>query len=191
MHWTDAVEAEHRIEHRSNLFVIATLYAQSGSTPVRIRNISSTGALVEGGALPPAGSRVRLSRGSLTVAAEVVWLANGRAGLKFAGSIFVADWLPKAQRNPRQEYVDEIVYQSKLGALPSAAPACPRPSSNQPGRERVAAELVNIKASLERVADELASDPDTPARHALSLQALDVAAQSLGRLAETVGSAKW
>lgn len=184
-------QAEHRLEHRSNLFVIATLSAQSDSTPVRIRNMSQTGALVEGGALPCAGSSVRLSRGSLTVSADVVWLAKGRAGLKFTGSICISDWLPSAQRNPRQQYVDEIVYQSKLGSGTVATSAALRPLSGQPpSSERVILELVNIKVSLERVADELASDPETPARHAFSLQVLDFAVQSLAKLADALGSAK-
>ena len=187
----DPAEAEHRLEHRSNLFVIATLYAESDSTPVRIRNMSQAGALVEGAALPCAGSPVRLSRGSLTVSGHVVWLSNGRAGLKFAGSICISDWLPSAQRNPRQQYVDEVVYQSRQGSGAIATSAALRPLSDQPASsDRVVLELVNIKVSLERVADDLASDPETPARHAFSLQVLDFAVQSLVRLTDALGSAK-
>lgn len=190
-HSPDAGPAEHRLEHRSNLFVTATLYADSDSRPVKIRNMSQAGALVEGAGLPCVGSAVRLSRGSVTVPGDVVWLANGRAGLKFAGSICISDWLPSAQRNPRQQYVDEVVYQSRQGSRAMATSAALRPLPDQPvSSDRVILELVNIKVSLERVAHELASDPETPARHAFSLQVLDFAVQSLTRLAETVGSAK-
>jgi len=62
---------ELRVESRSNIFVMATIYAPGGSTPVRVRNMSRTGALVEAPVLPAAGSRVRLSRGSLTVVGDI------------------------------------------------------------------------------------------------------------------------
>ena len=153
--------------------------------------MSRKGALIEGESLPATGSQVRLSRGSLTVTGEVLWLAQGRAGLQFAEFVSVPDWLPSAQRNPRQQYVDEVVYHSKLGSQSVAFSAPSRPTCDQPpSSDRLAAELVGIKRSIDRAAEELASDPETSARHAASLQALDLAAQSVGRLTEALASAK-
>ena len=79
---------------RSNIFVMATLYAAGGSTPVRVRNMSRSGALVEASALPPAGTGVRLCRGSVSVAGEVMWVDEHKAGLRFASPTAAADWLP-------------------------------------------------------------------------------------------------
>jgi hypothetical protein len=50
---------EGRIAERSNVFVIATLYCAAGSAPVRIRNLSPSGALIEGSVLPLPGARVQ------------------------------------------------------------------------------------------------------------------------------------
>src|SRR5437868_9655101 len=127
-----ALAHELRAEPRSNIFVIATLYASGGSTPVRIRNISRMGALIEAAALPPCGEAVRLSRGSLSVAGQVVWAAGPRAGLHFTSHVAVADWLPSGQRGSGQQLVDELVHQARLGAVPQSAPAAPAPSSISP-----------------------------------------------------------
>jgi len=71
-----------RVESRNNIFVIAVLDVDCGSTtPVRVRNLSQNGALVEASALPPVGTAVLLKRGSLCVDAQVVWVDQQRAGL--------------------------------------------------------------------------------------------------------------
>lgn len=55
----------------------------AGSTAVTIRDLSLTGALVEGTLLPAAGAAVTLTRGSLAVAATIAWADEARAGLTF------------------------------------------------------------------------------------------------------------
>ena len=57
-----AEEFDVRREPRTNMFVMATIYADTGSAPVKVRNLSSTGALIEGEVLPPLGATVRLRR---------------------------------------------------------------------------------------------------------------------------------
>ena len=49
-----------RAEARTNLFVMAKLAAGGSVCTVKVRNISSGGALVEGAALPPPGTPCRL-----------------------------------------------------------------------------------------------------------------------------------
>src|SRR5688500_15452 len=85
---------QRRVEARSNIFVVAALAWSSGTGPVRIRNMSRTGALIEGATIPPEGSPVRLSRGSLSVRGEIVWRRENRAGMRFGSAETVADWLP-------------------------------------------------------------------------------------------------
>jgi hypothetical protein len=53
------------------------------TSAVTIRDLSLTGALIEGAGLPPAGAAVTLARGSFTVAATVAWADEARAGLTF------------------------------------------------------------------------------------------------------------
>lgn len=50
---------------------------------VTIRDLSLTGALIEGAELPGAGAAVTLSHGALHIAAAVAWSDGGKAGLRF------------------------------------------------------------------------------------------------------------
>ena len=172
---------EHRLETRSNIFVTATLYASGGSTPVRIRNLSPSGALVEAAALPPSGSAMRLSRGSLSVAGEVVWVAGPKAGLHFVSGVAVNDWLPHGNRGNGQQLVDELVHQARLGTIAKAAPNDPPPGPST--ILATAEELRNYQGMLERAGDDLAADRAIAARYVTQLQLIDGVAQALAKLA--------
>lgn len=63
---------------RSNMFLAAVLEGPGFSGPVKVRNMSSAGALVEAACLPDTGASVHLLRGSLSVSALVAWSAPGR-----------------------------------------------------------------------------------------------------------------
>lgn len=170
-----------RLDGRSNIFVTATLYAAGGSTPVRIRNMSRSGALVEASALPPAGTGVRLCRGSISVAGEVMWVDARKAGLRFASPTAAADWLPGGKRGMGQQLADEVAHRARLGAVPEKAahnpPAVPPDISE---------ELVRLEQLLRRAGEELAADDTVAATYLAALQAIDGAAQSLGNLAAQI-----
>lgn len=51
--------------------------------PVKLRNLSADGALVEGEQLPVEGAELRFRKGDLVVPARVVWVRGTRAGLSF------------------------------------------------------------------------------------------------------------
>ena len=162
------------------MFVIATLYGAAGLTPVRIRNLSSSGALIEGSALPNAGSRVRLSRGSVHAPGEVVWSADGRAGLRFGCSVCVPDWLPGTPAPNGQQRVDELVFSAKSnGRVDYEAPLSlvGVPSAD------VALELAVLASSLSRLCDQLADDKHVAERFPENLQIIEATAQRLDRLA--------
>ena len=91
-------ESDLRREPRTSLFVMATLYTPTGSSPVKARDLSSGGALIEAGVIPPVGTRVRLCRGSLNITGELVWCRGERAGLRLESSLSVAEWLPADAR---------------------------------------------------------------------------------------------
>jgi hypothetical protein len=171
---------EGRIAERSNVFVIATLYCAAGSAPVRIRNLSPSGALIEGSVLPLPGARVRLLRGSLQASGELVWSADGRAGVRFAGSITVQDWLPGTNLANNQQRVDQVVFTTKCKIrAPVEAPV----HAGAGAAVDAAFELGVLANGLARLCEELADDPHVAARFPDNLQAIEATAHRLNRLA--------
>lgn len=176
----EPIQHDGRREPRKSMFVMATIYAAAGSAPVKVRDLSSRGALIEGAVIPPAGTRVRLCRGSLSIGSEVVWANEGRAGLLFDSRVSVADWLPSVRALAAQQRVDEVVQQTKASQTVHAAPAAV-PLTFAPC-EFSALELTGLRQAIESLADDLASDPSVLERHASKLQTLDRAAQVLRKL---------
>lgn len=178
-----------RVSQRNNIFVVATLYSRAGSVPVRIRNMSRCGALVEGAVLPAKDEEVELSRGSLRVSGLVAWCDGGKAGLRFSSPIAVAEWLPGGNRAGQQLRVDKIVFDAK-GAAPTAiGPARAGPAVGlQPPMDtgEIAVSLLELKNNFDSVAEEFAGDPAVAARFQAELQVLDRAAQKLGTIADTL-----
>lgn len=170
-----------RSEARTNLFIMATIYSPAGSAPVKVRDLSSHGALVEGPILADPGTKVRLSRGQLSIIGRVVWRKDARAGLHFDASLSVEEWFPRRRSSPPQQQVDEIVQSVKASQLMvgSIAPSYDR--LEKP--ELTASDLQSLKFALESLADDLADDPYVLRAYAAKLQALDLAAQVIERVA--------
>ena len=76
---------------RKNLLT-ASIEAGALKAPVRIRNLSETGAMIDGAALPDIGTVLTLRRLEV-VRAVVVWSATGRCGIRFDGVAAVEDWV--------------------------------------------------------------------------------------------------
>jgi len=167
-----------RAAARASIYRTAILSSKSASSPVKIRNISSTGALIEGPAVPTVGTAVQLFRGDLTVRAHVAWTAGDRCGLKFSASVDVDQWRA-ASDNLHQQRVDEVVRLVKAGAvpLPTLARWGERDEECDSGPD-----LRRISGLLEILVELLASDPDLLRRHGPALQNLDIAIQMLATL---------
>jgi hypothetical protein len=116
---TDPDRMIERAEPRSNVYLSASIDMPGGPLPVRVRNLSPHGALVEGPVLPGEG-RVRLRRGDLHVRAKVAWVHDGYCGLNFDSTIDVPAWL-KRVGHQGQERVDMIMSLLRTGAVPKAA----------------------------------------------------------------------
>lgn len=171
-------EADARGATRSSLYMSAVLCCDGFSSPVKIRNLSSSGALIEGPIVAALGSFVQLVRGGLNVGALVVWSGEGKCGLKFSELIDVPQWRA-APTNVEQQRVDEIVRLVKAGAVPLPVR---RSSLTNPGDgvETNAAILGDLRRASEllgNLGDMLTSDPDIVARHGTALQNLDIAMQ--------------
>lgn len=68
---------------RYRVLLVARLFTTTGERIVKLRDISATGAMVEGDRLPAAGTDILLQRGSLELFATIVWARDGQAGLEF------------------------------------------------------------------------------------------------------------
>jgi len=177
-----------RADARSNVFVMAALYSATSSCPVRIRNMSRGGALVEGGILPDEGREIRLSRGSLSVSGRVAWRDHARAGLRFDSSIVVADWLPSGNRSSDQQRVDAIVFAAKRGLQAESGQAPPNSADALDRGVSVAAQLRHFGESLDQVAEQLVADAGVAAQFHTQLQVLDGIARGVGRIASELAS---
>jgi hypothetical protein len=181
---TQPSKAEARLVARTNLFVMAAICVGLGSEPVKVRNLSTNGALVEGAILPRPGTQVRLCRADLNIDGEVIWCRDGRAGLRFNSEVAVEDWLPQGSAKANQQRVDRLVRQFKTSGVawaPSAAP------DDVPGKDISVAELDQLRTAIESLAEDLAADDAIVERHMSKLQTLDIVAQALGKLAAARG----
>jgi hypothetical protein len=158
------------------MFVLASMVAETASGPVKIRNMSPDGALIEGAALPHLGEHLSIGRGDLAATGRVVWCEGGRAGLRFDQNIDVAAWLPAG--SPQQQ-VDQAFHAIKNG-LTNVVRLPVAPAGTSPiGKS----DLVDAALALEELADALADDAGVIASHSTRLQVLDIAAQLLRRCA--------
>lgn len=82
-----------RVAPRTNMFIAASLIWEQHRNPVKIRNMSITGALVESPVVPPLGSSALLVRGSFSAGGRVVWSDRNRCGIHLTAAVHVRDWL--------------------------------------------------------------------------------------------------
>ncbi len=173
---------------RTNLLLSATIETATLKAPVRIRNLSEGGALLEGGAFPDVGGVLTLRRLEIAIDATVVWRAASRCGVQFKGKAAVADWVSGTQSRSSpdisQARVDSIQAAIRAGRpIPtsedgSAAP----PIVDADLDRRIAEEISYVKRLLEIVGNELTDAPIVVQRYSRSLQSFDLACQILGHL---------
>jgi hypothetical protein len=178
---TESAKSESRSSARTNLFVMAAIFVGLGSEPVKVRNLSPNGALIEGASLPESGTKVRLCRANLEVDGEIMWCRGGRAGLQFQSPVVVADWLPAGSAKAGQQRVDLLVQKFKNDGLNN--PPSSVTIGEIDGKKIDQDELVHLRAAIESLAEDLAADSSVVERHWSKLQTLDIVAQALGKLA--------
>lgn len=174
----DMPASEMRAETRTHLFLVATLSTEETQTTVRIRNLSASGALIEGSSLPLVGAAVFIRRGSLSAEGLVVWRSENQLGIEFTSSVFVSDWLPKNTKSS-QDAVDQIVYDLKNGRGASSARQQLDSAPSHP--ITFSAELSSLRNDLVSLADKLVQDIVLVATHP-EIQTLDIAIQKIDRM---------
>jgi hypothetical protein len=78
---------QNRKARRSNVLMSASLELSGTSLPVKLRNLSAEGALVEGDKLPVEGASIQFRKGDLSVAGNVAWVNGRQAGVAFARNL--------------------------------------------------------------------------------------------------------
>ncbi len=187
------VGAEHRVAQRTNLMLAATVESAGCYSAVRIRNLSETGALIEGSGLPGAGESLILKRGDLQVSATIAWAAGERRGVRFDSPTPVQEWAggkfkvaePGGLRDQRR--VDALQAQARTGhSFVSAGIPAVEPVAREQLEKRLADELAYVQRLLETVGDELIAEPLFVQRHAQTLQGIDLASQILAHIATII-----
>ncbi len=84
---------QNRQSRRSNVLLAATIEVSGTTVPVKLRNLSTEGALIEGSGLPVEGSEVLFRRNELSVNGRVAWVHEKHAGVAFNWPIAQEDVL--------------------------------------------------------------------------------------------------
>lgn len=171
-----------REETRANMFLAAVLETAGASSPVKIRNMSRSGALIETPVMPEAGSEVRLIRGRLSVPGRVIWRDTKRFGVRFSTAIAVPDWMATSS-NGDQCRVDQITTMIRSGVASRTALEYPSsPHHRQRSSEQARHQIEKVCRALESLGERLADDAQVLMNHGSQLQSLDGALQALRAL---------
>ena len=171
------VNQEPRSDPRAHVFLMAVLCSGLKSTPVRVRNISAHGALLEGKDLPAEQRTVSLKRGSLATAGQIAWSKGQQCGIRFSGPIEVAEWVDRAGPVGQQR-IDATVAEFKNGVKPNADRLA---RSRQRDREA----LLDVSDDLLRVCERLAALPDMSIALAEELIRIEAAAIAVADIARS------
>ena len=170
---------------RTHLFVAATLSFAGGSAPVHVRNMSPSGALIEGAVLPGQGEPATLRRGSLEAIVKIVWTSDRKAGVSFVSAVHVASWMSRTVPS-HQAQVDNILHQIRSGRGPEGSgEAMDAPGQVEPAIE---AELRELRLELARLEHALGHDEAVIMAHP-EVQLFDIALQRIDRMIARVRGA--
>jgi hypothetical protein len=160
-------------DRRKNVMLAATIAWRAGSAPVRIRNLSELGAMIDGPALPDTGCALTLSRLALSTSATVIWKRGGRCGLSLGCPIVVDDWIAGAS----------MARDGSAAGVPAefSGPGPVTVQTRQVDRN-IAAELGRVKAMLDTTCEQLTDDAGVLQRHERAMQTFDVAVMILDQL---------
>ena len=180
---------------RKNLMLAASIESGGSRAPVRIRNLSESGAMLDGAALPGPGASLVLTRADIQVSASVVWCAGGRCGIRFDNvAASVDEWVTGKRAavfagQQGQARVDAILSVVGSGtALPAEPGASPGTAISSAELERrIAEEIIYVQRLIDALGEELIEDPVMLQRHARVLQNLDRASQVLEHLGRVLG----
>jgi hypothetical protein len=157
---------------RANFFLAAVLASSAGSAPVRLRNLSVQGALIDGPSLPEEGSQIELHRGRLAARGEIVWRDGHLCGVRFQRKINVREWIERLG-HPGQQQVDRAI------ALLQHVEALEPLTSESPEGANEEMELATIADELASICERLVSFPELSIEAEEELMRLDALAHAI------------
>lgn len=166
---------------RRNMFLAATLRRGSQVAPVKIRNMSASGALLDSPIVPEPNSSIELVRGKYVAHGRVVWSEPKRCGIRFNAQLSVNDWLAPIEAQP--VFVADPDTPAATLPPPSAVPA---PAGPDAFATVAVEDLLQVAKLVEQVARTLARDPHFLADHMTEGRNLICAMQMLGRMSAPV-----
>ena len=161
-----------RGEGRANVFLSAVLNTGTQALPVRIRNISPHGALIDGPSIPAARVQVLLVRGGLSAAGQIAWREKDQAGISFDETVETSAWVARVG-HPGQQRVDDIV-----AAIKRSDPHLQNSVEDEQS-------LKELSATLDEICERLGALPEITTALGEELVRLDAVAQSLRRICMT------
>ena len=181
-----AQPADLRQAPRRNLFLAAEIESDAVSGPVRIRNLSGFGAMLEGAALPACGEQVVLRRPGLQIRGDVIWSVGARCGIRFEGIVTVSEWVhgkgpgnASASGASGAGAIQAAVRAAKLPPPGEAASSCEPASVPEDLDRRLADEIAFVQRLLDSIGGDLADERQLLQRHPRALQNFDIAARIL------------
>ncbi|WP_300975220.1 PilZ domain-containing protein [Sphingomonas sp. LHG3406-1] len=79
----ESTQVQNRRQRRANVLLTAVIELSGRSVDVKLRNLSSDGALVDAPDLPVEGAEIRFKRGDLVVDGKLIWVRGNRGGIQF------------------------------------------------------------------------------------------------------------
>jgi hypothetical protein len=98
---------QNRRSRRAPVLLTASIDVRGVPTAVKLRNLSATGALIEGGCLPEAGETTYFTRRELHLRCQVMWVEGRYAGIRFARELD-ADEVLRYIPTPRETFRPEF-----------------------------------------------------------------------------------
>ena len=98
---------QNRRSRRAPVLLTASIDVLGVPAAVKLRNLSSTGALIEGGSLPQAGETTYFTRRELHLRCQVMWVEGHYAGIRFARELErdeVLRYIPKPRDRVQLEF---------------------------------------------------------------------------------------
>lgn len=170
---------------RSSLCLSAMIGFDNVSAAVRLRDVSASGARVDGSTLPAIGASARISRGVLQATGTIVWRTSKGCGIRFDTPLSLDAWMPGLAARDQLD-VDAMMDAVRLGdaeVLPFSSPSAPADTISAMLPQRLAEELAFVGRMLDSLGDDLCADPLIATRHAKKLQGLVISEQILGHVA--------
>lgn len=170
-------DSDLRESDRSNVFLNATLDVSGVTSAVRVRNISVSGALLEGEQLPSHGIVVRLRRGQLEASGEIAWESGNYRGLQFTSPVDVPTWVKRVGHCGQQEVDRRLAVLRQSGQSNATHLLADDPSGKD--------SLHRISSDLDQVCEQLAASAQMSIELGEYLIRLDTIAQRLRGIAST------